>query len=235
MMVLAMAMFASHKRVSASVVNMRAEGSKNAQIVAKLSKGDVVEILQAGNWDYVDFQGQTGYIKSNLLTPLSDEEEAMMAPPPSEEVVPDDDSSSFFSSLVESPFTRHDWKWPIWVVIIVGILLVGVGFSNKEGDTSKESMFAQAGLFLFYNEDARFGIGADPVEGAGITNFSIRIRNEQNHASSWTKLGDEEWKPSIVKDVSGFHHNNYNGFFALRPGYFLRDGAELVNFNYQPL
>lgn len=51
MMVLAMAMFASHKRVSASVVNMRAEGSKNAQIVAKLSKGDVVEILQAGNWD----------------------------------------------------------------------------------------------------------------------------------------------------------------------------------------
>ena len=165
MMVLAMAMFASHKRVSASVVNMRAEGSKNAQIVAKLSKGDVVEILQAGNWDYVDFQGQTGYIKSNLLTPLSDEEEAMMAPPPSEEVVPDDDSSSFFSSLVESPFTRHDWKWPIWVVIIVGILLVGVGFSNKEGDTSKESMFAQAGLFLFLSimELVQFFLVEDPI------------------------------------------------------------------------
>ena len=93
----------------------------------------------------------------------------------------------------------------------------------------------KAGLFLFYNEDARFGIGADPVEGAGITNFSIRIRNEQNHASSWTKLGDEDWKPSIVKDVSGFHHNNYNGFFALRPAYFLRGGAELVKFDYQPL
>ena len=93
----------------------------------------------------------------------------------------------------------------------------------------------KAGLFLFYNEDARFGIGADPVEGAGITNFSIRIRNEQNHASSWTKLGDEDWKPSIVKDVSSFHHNNYNGFFALRPAYFLRGGAELVKFDYQPL
>ena len=81
----------------------------------------------------------------------------------------------------------------------------------------------------------RFGVGADPVEGAGTTDFSIRIRNERNHASSWTKLGDEEWKPSIVKDVSGFHHNNYNGFFALRPAYFLRGGAELVKFTYQPL
>ena len=100
-------------------------------------------------------------------------------------------------------------------------------FTIPEGGT--------AGLFLFYNEEARFGITADPVEGAGTTDFSIRIRNERNHASSWTKLGDEEWKPSIVKDVSGFHHNNYSGFFALRPGYFLRDGAELVNFNYQPL
>ena len=93
----------------------------------------------------------------------------------------------------------------------------------------------KAGLFLFYNEEARFGVDADPVEGAETTTFSIRIRNERNHASSWTKLGDEEWKPSIDKDVSGFHHNNYNGFFALRPAYFLRGGAELVKFTYQPL
>ena len=37
------------------------------------------------------------------------------------------------------------------------------------------------------------------------------------------------------KDVSGFHHNNYNGFFALRPAYLLAGGAELKEFEYKPL
>lgn len=166
MLLFAVASFASHKSVNSQTVNMRAEGSKNAEIVARLKKGDVVEVLQAGSWDYVDYMGQTGYIKSSLLLPLSDEEEAMIAATQTVEETTGKDSSDLgFSSFVESPFDRYAWKWPIWVVIIVGILLVGVGFANKSGDTSKESMFAQAGLFLLLSimELVQFFLVEDPI------------------------------------------------------------------------
>ena len=100
-------------------------------------------------------------------------------------------------------------------------------FSAPEG--------ARAGLFLFYNEEVRVGFTDGPVEGAGTLDFSVRIQNEQNHATVWTKLGDGEWQPGVQKDVSGFHHNNHNGFFALRPAYLLSGGAELKAFEYKPL
>jgi hypothetical protein len=91
----------------------------------------------------------------------------------------------------------------------------------------------KAGLFLFYNEKARFGVTGD-ADGKPV-DFSVRIRNEKNRASLWTKYGDADWRLDGGKDVSGFHHNNYNGFFALRPAYLLVDGAELKDFEYKPL
>ena len=67
--------------------------------------------------------------------------------------------------------------------------------------------------------------------------LTLRIRNERNQASFWMQNADGEWiqDPEGTTDVSGFHHNNYNGFFALRPAYLLKGGAELKEFEYKPL
>ncbi|MBR5076095.1 MAG: family 43 glycosylhydrolase [Bacteroidales bacterium] len=87
-----------------------------------------------------------------------------------------------------------------------------------------------AGLYLFYNEQAYFGIDGE------ASSLAIRIRNERNHASLWQREDDGDWVPlSSDVDVSSFHHNNYNGFFALRPAYLLRGGAALKSFEYKPL
>ena len=67
--------------------------------------------------------------------------------------------------------------------------------------------------------------------------LTVRIRNEQNQAYLWTKSADGEWvqSPEGVTDVSGYHHNTYKGFFALRPAYLLSGGAKLEKFEYKPL
>lgn len=89
---------------------------------------------------------------------------------------------------------------------------------------------SQAGLFLFYNEQANIGLtGSDPA-------FALRIRNERNTVSVWEQTGDGAWEPVMERqDVSEMHHNRYQGFFALRPAYLLGDGAELLEFTYKPL
>ena len=89
----------------------------------------------------------------------------------------------------------------------------------------------KAGLYLFYNEDAYYGLSGDAPQ------LAIRIRNERNQASAWQKGADGEWVPlpEGPTDVSGFHHNNFKGFFALRPAYLLAGGAELIDFEYKPL
>ena len=87
-----------------------------------------------------------------------------------------------------------------------------------------------AGLFLFYNEFAKIGVGGGDPE------YAIRIRNERNVVSTWKQVGDEDWE--LLEegiDVSGYHHNNYQGFFALRPAYLLGGGAELLDFQYKAL
>ena len=88
----------------------------------------------------------------------------------------------------------------------------------------------KAGLFLFYNEEGYFGT---PLT---LPAFSVRIRNEKNIASLWVKDSDEDWVQfEEGVDVSGLHHNNLSGFFALRPAYLLDGGAELKEFTYKPL
>ena len=87
-----------------------------------------------------------------------------------------------------------------------------------------------AGLYLFYNEQANFGL-CD-----GQPRLTVRIRNERNRASLWVKDKDGRWM-SVQEnvDVSDLHHNRYGGFLALRPAYLLRGGATLASFRYVKL
>ena len=99
---------------------------------------------------------------------------------------------------------------------------ITASFSVPEGGS--------AGLYLFYNEAAHFGLSCSDQA------FSIRIRNERNSATLWKKVADGDW--TLVQegvDVSGLHHNNYNGFFALRPAYLLAGDAQLEEFKYEVL
>ncbi|MCQ2182654.1 MAG: family 43 glycosylhydrolase [Bacteroidales bacterium] len=89
---------------------------------------------------------------------------------------------------------------------------------------------AKAGLYLFYNEEANFGFHC--VE----PHFFIRIRNVNNVATSEKSIDGENWiAVDESVDVSGYHHNNFAGFFALRPAVKLSEGAELRNFDYKAL
>ena len=94
---------------------------------------------------------------------------------------------------------------------------------------------SRAGLMLFYNQEAFLGGDDAPADGAG-TELSMRIRNERNVATWWVKYGDGDWATVQENvDVSAWHHNTYGGFFALRPGYLLREDAKLLEFSYKPL
>ena len=87
-----------------------------------------------------------------------------------------------------------------------------------------------AGLYLFYNEQAYFGIKSE------ASRVEMRIRNERNKASLWQREDGGDWVClSENVDVSSYHHNNYQGFFALRPAYLLCGGASLDNFEYKIL
>lgn len=89
---------------------------------------------------------------------------------------------------------------------------------------------AKAGLYLFYNENANFGLQETAAH------FFLRIRNDRNLATAEKSLDGENW--TVVEkdvDVSGYHHNNHNGFFALRPSILVTEGATVKNFTYKPL
>lgn len=89
---------------------------------------------------------------------------------------------------------------------------------------------AKGGLYLFYNEDANLGL-QDTAK-----HFFLRIRNEKNVATTEKSLDGENW--TVVDsnvDVSGYHHNNFKGFFALRPAILVSEGATVKNFSYRPI
>ena len=89
---------------------------------------------------------------------------------------------------------------------------------------------SSAGLYLFYNENAFFGTTGNSSD------LAIRIRNEKNSASLWVRTSDGQWiSVSEGVDVSSYHHNNYKGFFALRPAYLLKGEATLKSFEYKVL
>lgn len=89
-----------------------------------------------------------------------------------------------------------------------------------------------AGLYLFYNEEACFGIRVSDRD----EDIRIRIENRENIASVWKSTDGKEWTPvETDKDLSTWNHNTYKGFFALRPAYLITPGAELVSFTYTVL
>ena len=89
----------------------------------------------------------------------------------------------------------------------------------------------KGGLYLFYNEEANLGISSSMPE------FMIRISNNCNKASLWISDNNGlSWKEVYTDvDVSGFHHNNYKGFFALRPAVLTAGSAQMTSFDYRPI
>lgn len=86
-----------------------------------------------------------------------------------------------------------------------------------------------AGLFLFYNGQANTGISRSG-------HFHVRITNEANTVKVETSNDGTRWNTEYDGfDVSCFHHNTYQGFFALRPAYLLKGGAKLLKFTYEVL
>ena len=90
-----------------------------------------------------------------------------------------------------------------------------------------ESNGATAGLYLFYNEKAYTGTQLND------SHFYIRILNDKNVVSVWSSTDGEKWNQVIKnQDVSSYHHNTYQGFFALRPSIMVNDGVTVKNFKY---
>ena len=89
---------------------------------------------------------------------------------------------------------------------------------------------ARAGLYLFYNEQANIG-----VQGIDSKLF-IRITNHMNRVTIEKSLDEEQWT-TIQQgvDVSGYHHNNFKGFHALRPAILITPGVKVELFDYVPL
>jgi beta-xylosidase len=90
-----------------------------------------------------------------------------------------------------------------------------------------ESNGAAAGLYLFYNEKAFTGTQLND------SHFYIRILNDKNVVSVWKSTDGNKWDVVIKDlDVSSYHHNIYQGFFALRPSIMVNDGVTVKNFKY---
>lgn len=90
----------------------------------------------------------------------------------------------------------------------------------------------RAGLLLYYNEKAyvgllsdgkRFTLYRDGVQQEEQPNpfgnrFFARIHNRGNRATITVSADGHDWTPLATDiDVSALHHNNYGGFYALRP------------------
>lgn len=89
---------------------------------------------------------------------------------------------------------------------------------------------AKAGMYLWYNEEAYLGLQDS------ASHFYLRIRNDKNIATTEKSYDGENWTVVDDKvDVSGYHHNNYNGFFALRPAILKSEGATVKDFSYKVL
>ncbi|HZK04115.1 MAG TPA: family 43 glycosylhydrolase [Bacteroidaceae bacterium] len=88
---------------------------------------------------------------------------------------------------------------------------------------------ARAGLYLFYNEQANMGEQGDEER------LYIRITNNNNLVTTEKSKDGEQWvtiKQGV--DLSGYHHNNYKGFYALRPAILITPGVEVEFFSYLP-
>lgn len=111
---------------------------------------------------------------------------------------------------------------------------------------------SEAGLLLYYNDKAYAGLTYD---GSAFTlykgfdnkkripanigsHFYVRLHNSGDIVSVFLSKDGDEWKKVASGiDVGDFHHNNYKGFYALRPALtVIGDGeSEVHSFKYSPL
>lgn len=108
-----------------------------------------------------------------------------------------------------------------------------------------------AGLLLYYNEKAYAGVVSDGKTFTVYLNaetkrtipnrigkhFHIRLHNKGNRVNMQASLDGKQWEDltSDAVDVSGMHHNNYGGFYALRPALASigKGNAEFRRFRYE--
>lgn len=107
-----------------------------------------------------------------------------------------------------------------------------------------------AGLMLYYSEKAYAGVVSDGKQfiihqDSGTTyvkpnnigeKFIARIRNQENKLEIMVSKDGKEWTILAENvDVSQLHHNNYNGFYALRVGLLSagKGSAGFKRFRYQ--
>lgn len=106
-----------------------------------------------------------------------------------------------------------------------------------------------AGLLLFYSERAYAGLISDgktftiyknAKEKQTVRNdfgrrFFVRLHNKGNHLDIQVSKDGNTWKQVAENiDVSSLHHNNYGGFYALRPALVSIKGgsAQFRSFSY---
>lgn len=108
-----------------------------------------------------------------------------------------------------------------------------------------------SGLLLYYSERAYAGLLSDGNVLRIFSNadeykdkkssiggkFMVRLHNDCNNLSISVSEDGETWDQIAENiDVSSLHHNNYNGFLALRPALCVtgKGTTEFRNFKYQP-
>ena len=74
------------------------------------------------------------------------------------------------------------------------------------------------------------------VTRAESTVLKVEMTDECQNAIKSAREGLIKAETTLLANhISGYHHNNFKGFFALRPAYLLRGGAKLVDFDYKAL
>lgn len=108
----------------------------------------------------------------------------------------------------------------------------------------------QAGLCLYYNPQAyaHVGVTVDQLSYSTMANprvqplsmpcdqMYLKLTNIKNMVTFYYSSDQQHWTKLIpTKDVSGFHHNTFNGFMSLKAGiYTIGDGsATFRNFVYR--
>lgn len=116
---------------------------------------------------------------------------------------------------------------------------VSVGEMNMSGLLLYYSERAYAGL-LSDGEILRIYLNADEykdIKSSFGRDFFVRLHNDCNTLNISVSNDGKEWETIADSiDVSMLHHNNYNGFFALRPALCVagKGTTEFRDFNYLP-
>lgn len=111
---------------------------------------------------------------------------------------------------------------------------------------------ATGGITLFYNEKANVGVGIDRnyvyvfshgekkrlVKNDFGAHAFLKLINEKNEIFMYYSTDGKSWhKLDKSSEVSGFHHNTFDGFLSLRAGLFSFGKGEVMfrNFEYKGL